>query len=229
VIVLGTTLAAFAMNDRDTWGAWLYTIDQLRARGHDIQPFAAIEIDGRGLAPFAPLLERLREVHGEHWTYSLDDGRTRVSTVNRLRHLTMGQNLVSSYASDVGASHLLFCAADCAPPVELDELLALRHGYVGPEISTYCLPGEDHVEGHPGVQRQSFLSVACVLIEREVFTRLRWRTDRDLGMSDDPSYAYDVQDLFGIDAWCHKGVRARHYPEAIGPIESRGHDLRVIR
>lgn len=228
MIVLGTTLAAFAMDRRDTWGAWLYTLEDMRELGHDVQPFVAIEVDGRGLAPFTPLLDRLREAHGEHWTFALDDGRVRVTTSNRLRHLTMGQNLVTEYATAHGATHLLFCAADCAPPADLVKLLEMRHPLVGPEVRTYCLSGPA-VDGYDFPVQRHMLSAACVLIERSVFKRLRWRVDPDLGTTDDPSYELDARELLGVASYCRKDVSARHFPESIGAIESRGHDLRVYR
>lgn len=216
------------MDDPGTYSSWLNTLQQMRANGHDVKPFAAIEIDKRGIAPFSPLLDMIRKLKGEYWVYMLDDRRTEITTGNRLRHLTMGQNLVTEYATAEGASHLLFCAADCQPPAEIEKLLEMNSPYVGPEISTYCLSGEP-VEGFDFPVQKQLLSVACVLIERSVFKRLRWRTDPDLGLSDDPSYQLDAEELLSVPALCRKDVYAKHYPEAIGPIEHRGHDLKVRR
>lgn len=227
-IVLGTTLAAFAMNDPGSYSSWLNTIEGMREDGHDITPFAAIEVDARGLDPFRPLIRMIRALGGDYWSYMLDDRRTEVTTVNRLRHLTMGQNLVSEYATSVGASHLLFCAADCQPPRDLNLLFEMDRPYVGPEITTYCLVGEEAPEFPFRVHKQ-LLSVACVLIERSIFKRLRWRNDPDTGETDDPSYLRDVRELMGSDGYCRKDIFAKHYPECIDAIETRGHDRRVFR
>lgn len=216
------------MNDPGSYASWLNSLEAMREDGHDVTPFAAIEIDARGLDPFRPLIRMIRALGGDYWTYMLDDRRTEVNGANRLRHLTMGQNLVSEYATSAGASHLLFCAADCQPPREIDKLLEMNQPYVGPEITTYCLVGQEAPEFPYPVHRQ-MISVACVLIERSVFKRLRWRNDPDLNMTDDPSYAYDAKELLGIDALCRKDVFAKHYPECIGPIEARGHDRKVHR
>lgn len=216
------------MSDPGAYSSWLNTIEAMRDRGHSVTPFAAIEVDARGLEPFKPLIRMLRALDGDYWAYMLDDRRTVVTTENRLRHLTMGQNLVSDYATSVGASHLLFCAADCQPPADLDKLLEMKKPYVGPEISTYCLTGETQREFPYPVQHQ-LLSVACVLIERSVFKRLRWRQDPELNMSDDPSYKYDVEELLGHKALCRKDIHAKHYPECIGSIETRGYDRTVHR
>src|SRR5882757_10010822 len=102
------------MDDPDIWGSWLRNAEAMKESHLDsVQFFAAIEVDARGLEPFGALLDRLREIGGEWWTYSLDDGRTTVTTANRLRHITFGQNLATDYAVSTQATHLLFMAADC--------------------------------------------------------------------------------------------------------------------
>ncbi len=233
-VLVATTLAAFAMDQQDTWGAWLYTAEQLRAtaaeHGADVTFFAAIEVDARGLEPFASLLRRLAGLGGVRWTFSLDDGRTEITVTNRLRHLTMGQNLASGYASDEGYDWMLFCAADCCPPPDvLPKLWELGEPLCGPEIPTYGLTGIDQGDRWPFPVHEQLISAACVLIRRDVFKPLRWRADGDLGMSDDPAYRHDAENLLGVRSYVRKDVVARHYPECIGPIETRGHDLRVVR
>lgn len=234
-VVVATTLAAFAMDDPDTWGAWLYTAEQLRKEaeecGAEVDFFTAIEADARPVTPFGPLLDRLRELGARHWMFSLDDGRTEITTENRLRHLTMGQNLAAGYASDEGYDWLLFCAADCCPPPDvLPKLWELNEPLCGPEVPTYCLNGipQDRARW-PFPVHEQLISAACILIRRDVFTRLRWRACRDRGMSDDPAYRFDAENLLGVRSYVRKDVVARHYPECIGPIETRGHDMRVFR
>ena len=62
------------------------------------------------------------QIGGEHWTFSLDDGRTEVTTANRLRHITAGQNLATDRAcSSPDCTHLLFLAADLEPPADCGE------------------------------------------------------------------------------------------------------------
>lgn len=228
-VLVATTLAAFAMDDPDTWGAWLYNVDALRAEA-DCTFFVAIETDARGLAPFGPLLDKLAEIGGEYWTFHLDDGRTSITTENRLRHLTMGQNLATERASSGGFDWMLFMAADCCPPPNVfSALWELGEPLVGPEIPTYCLHGDEQGDRWPFPVHEQLISVACVLIRRDVFKRLRWRADGDLGMSDDPAYRHDADTLLGVKSYVRKDIRARHYPESIPAIEHRGHDLRVFR
>lgn len=273
MIVVATTLHAYVTDQQDTSEAWLYNAEKI-AESHPegVVFFAALELDARGLAPFGSLLRRLNtlalhpSVTGvDHWTFSFDDGATEIRTDNRLRRITMGQNMANDFAMSAGASHLLFCAADCAPPPDvLPKLLEMNHPLVGPEITTYCLSGPEpmvHSEdcrcegtgrmggGLPGVYepcwnggdevivprfpdfpvQEHMASAACIMLARDVFRQLRWRADGDAGMTDDPCLHHDALHLLGIPTYVRKDVFARHYPESIGPIESRGHDRSIHR
>lgn len=230
MIVVATTLAKYVMDDPDTWGAWMRHAEQITASHTDgVQFFAALELDADGLDPFGPLLVRLAEIGGEHWTYMLDDGRCTVTTANRLRHITFGQNMATDYALAAGASHLLFMAADCAPPADaLPKLLELDHPLVGGEVPTYCLSGPV-VGGYPFPVEEHMATAAFVLLRRDLLRRIRWRWDVDEGMSDDPCLHADARDLLGVPTYVRKDCVGRHYPEAIGPVETRGHDMSVAR
>lgn len=228
-IVVATTLAAFVMDQPDTWQAWLRNAEAIKASHPDVRYFAALELDARGLAPFVPLLDELDEVGADWWTFHLDDGRTEVTTENRLRHITLGQNLATDYAVSTGASHLLFLAADLEPPPDaLPKLLEVNHPMVGGEVTTYCLSGPD-VDGYPFPVQAHMPTAAFVLIAREVFNVLRWRHDAEAGMSDDPAYHHDARTLLGIDALVRKDCVGVHHPIRIGPVETRGHDMAVHR
>jgi hypothetical protein len=230
VILVGSTLTTYAMAEEGTWGSWLMTAEGLREYSPaPVEFFAAIETDGRGLEPFKPLLDRLVELKGSWWTFHLDDGRRSIHTETRLAHIVTGQNLVSMRASDTGASHLLFMAADCRPPADaIPKLLELDWPLVGGEVSTYCLHGPS-VEGYPFPVEEHMPTAAFVLIRRDVFKVIRWRVDGERGMSDDPCYYDDVWRFFGIRGRVRKDVRGVHWPEAIGPIERRfpGRDMSV--
>lgn len=229
-IVVGTTTCAAYCDQIDTSEAWMRNAEAIHASVDvEVHYFAALEIDRRGLEPFASLLARLEEVGGHYWSYSLDDGRTEVTTENRLRHLSMGQNLATDFAVSCGASHLLFLAADLEPPPDaLPKLLALDHPMVGGEVSTYCLSGPD-VDGYPFPVQRHMPTAAFVLIAREVFNVLRWRWDAEAGMSDDPAYHHDARELLGVEALVRKDCVGVHHPVRIGPVETRGHDMKVHR
>lgn len=233
MILVATTLAAFVMDQEDTWSAWLRNAEEIQASHPDgVTYFAAIETDARGLDPFAPLLTRLAEVGGEHWTFSLDDGRTEVTTANRLRHITTGQNLASDRAcTSPDCTHLLFLAADLEPPADcLPKLLELDHPLVGGHCGTYGLTGPPR-GGYPAAWdvRVHMATAAFVMLHRSVFNRIRWRWDLDAGMSDDPCLHHDAETLLGIPTLVRHDVVGVHWPQCIPGIEDRGHDMAVVR
>jgi hypothetical protein len=232
MIVVATTLAAFAMDDPDIWGSWLINAEQIIDSHTEVQYFAAIETDARGLEPFVPLLERMAEIDGYQWTFELDDGRTQVTTANRLRHITLGQNLATDYAlSHPDCTHLLFLAADLEPPADaLVKLLAIDHPIVGGHVPTYCLSGPKVSSAPPEWDLQVHMaSAAFILIRRDLLRFVRWRWDLDAGMSDDPCMHYDALTFHGRDTFVRHDCVGRHHPESIPSIEQRGYDLTVHR
>lgn len=230
MIVVGTTLAAFVMDQEDTWASWMRNAEAIKETHPNVKYFAAIQVDKRGLEPFKPLLERLEAIGGEYWTYSLDDGRTSVTTANRLRHIVVGQNLVVDYAqSHPDCSHLLFLAADCMPSDDvIPRMLEMNYPLTAPFITTYGLKGPQ-VPGYDFPVMDAMASAAAIFIARSVFTKIRWRWDFDTGMTDDPCYHHDAKTLLGIPTHVRRDVIAKHYPETIGAIETRGHDMTVVR
>jgi hypothetical protein len=256
MIVVASTLAAFAMDDPDIWGSWLINAEQIQASHPDVRYFAAIETDARGLEPFVPLLERMAEIDGCQWEFSLDDGRTEVTTANRLRHITLGQNLATDYAlSHPDCTHLLFLAADLEPPADtLTKLLEIDHPIVGGHVPTYCLDGPKVESTYTNARdgntvgfdtdlpvpatlwpppdadvRVHMASAAFILIRRDLLRFVRWRWDLDAGMSDDPCLHYDAKTFHGIETLVRHDCVGQHHPESIPSIEQRGYDLTVHR
>ena len=247
LVVVATTTAAFALSQPEhpeIWSAWLMHAERMieswapteAAPWRQVRFFAALEVDGRGILPFDPLLARFADVdaatgdgHTDHWTFSLDDGRTEVTTRNRLRHITAGQNLATDYALSVGASHLLFLAADLEPdPDAIPKMIEVDHPIVGGEVATYGLHGPA-VDGYPFPVEEHMATAAFVMIRRDLLRFVRWRWDADAGMSDDPCLHFDARTFHGTETLVRKDCIGHHHPRVIGPIESRGHDRRVVR
>ena len=223
MIVIGTTIAAFAMSEKDAWSSWLLNADQIKeSHGGDVHYFAAIEVDGRGIEPFAPLIEQLEALGGSYWTYSLDDGRQRVDMTNRWRHITFGQNMVFDFSQACpNCTHVLFLAADTEVPGDiLPRMLEMNHPICAPYITTYGLRGE-YVPTYPFPVEAAMASAAAIFVARSVFRKVRWRWDLDDMMSDDPCFWNDTRNLLGIETHVRHDVRAKHHPEAIGAYETR--------
>lgn len=222
MILIGATLAAFTCDREDTSIAWLYEAEILR-REHDVQFFAALELDGRGLEPFTKVIDRLTELDGSYYTYSYDDKRQKVNTGNRINHICMGRNVITDRAVDAQASHILFLDADMQPPVDaIAKLLEMRHPLVGGNVPTYVLKGKTVANFPAEWDVQDHMNTAgFLLVERQVFRRLRWRWDAEDGMTDDPCYWLDAKQFLGIPTYVRHDVIGTHYPRDIVCIEDR--------
>lgn len=236
MIVVGTTTHPFAMDNPDTWGSWMRNAEMVKenyqhfGKWTDIQYFAALQVDARGIEPFEPFIKRLEQIGGQFWTYSLDDGRTEVNTKNRIRHIVVGQNLCNDFSmSNSNCTHMLFMAADCMPPDDiLPKMLEMDHPLCAPYIATYGLRGPK-VDKYPFPVMDAMASAAAIFMDRSVFSGLRWRWDMDKNMSDDPAFHHDALHYLNIPTYVREDCRAKHFPESIGAIETRGHDMRVVR
>ena len=236
MIIVSTTLHAFVMDNPDHWGSWMKNAEKVKeqyARFGDwaqVKYFAAIQVDSRGLEPFKPFLDRLAEINGDFWTYSLDDGRTQVTTKNRLRHIVVGQNLCNDFAmSTPECTHMLFMAADCMPPDDiLPKMLEMNHSLCAPHITTYNLRGKK-IDKYPFPVEEGMASAAALFMDRRIFSSIRWRWDLDTNMSDDPCYHHDALHYLGVQTYVRHDCIAKHFPEAVGAVETRGHDMSVYR
>ncbi len=240
-VVVGGTLTTYAMMDPSRsylYDAWLRGAEAIQASvTYPVEFHTSIQVDARGLAPFEPLLTRLSEVGGSYWAYSLDDGRTEITGENRGRHLCAGLNLTGEYAAAVGATHWLRLEADTeAPPDVLPKLMEVDNGLAAAACSTYFAYDDVRhweVNAHRGFPvADGPMTAACLLIERQLFKRLKWRWDVDEGMTDDPAYTRDAWDFFTVPTLTRLDCVASHHPAAIGPVTSRygrDHDFSVRR
>lgn len=235
MIVVGSTMTAFAMGRPETYSYWLHHAKRMKELNPEVQFFAALQTDARGLEPFEPLLELLKQVDGDYWTYQLDDFRTEVTSDNRIKHICMGRNLIVEYTIEKEwvtknkATHILYLDADTCPQADIiPKLLEMNHPLVAGYMPTYNINGP-LIPEYPYPVMDTWASAGCLMAGREVFLRIRWRHDIEPEMTDDPCYYHDAKDLLGIRMHVRRDVDVRHFPQAVGPLESRGYDRRVIR
>ncbi|HEX3539645.1 MAG TPA: hypothetical protein VHT75_04300 [Acidimicrobiales bacterium] len=257
-VLVGTTCAPYKTDDPRSVLSWLATVEELHATS-DIQLFAALEVDARGEEPHTALITELEEAGGVYWTFSLDDRAETITGRNRLTRICAGRNLVTQYGHDIGASHILFVDSDVTVPGDaVRRLLEVDWPIVGGHIPTYCLNGPKveaidtalngdppqwaariandysfrHFDGRPFPEgadvREHMNTAGFLLVRRDLFLKLRWRWSLDDGLTDDPCYHADAAAL-GYPTWVRHDVRGRHFPEQIGPVDGRGHDLTIHR
>jgi hypothetical protein len=236
MIVVGCTLTTYAVVDpsrRFLWESWLLHAEEIQAsHAEGVRYFCAIEVDARGPELFKPLTDRLDQLGGEYWFYSLDDGRTQITGENRGRHLCVGLGLVADYAMANHATHWLRLEADTeAPPDVLPRLLEVNHPIVAAACFTYFTYHWQRVQDEPFPLVGPPWTAACTLLQRDVFRQLRWRWDPDLGLTDDPALTHDAATLLNVQPLTRLDCVAQHHPGAIGPIDRRfpGLDMTVQR
>jgi len=237
MIVVGTTCAPWKCNGRGEL-AWLDNAEDMiadaKGAGHELDFFAALEVDGRGLTPYKQLQHRLiLDLDGNFWTFSLDDEAEIVESSNRLVRICMGRNLVTEYAMAQGASHILFLDTDTRVPGDsISKLLEVDHPVVGGNVGAYCMSGPVVLDDrgrakHKFRVEEHWNTAGFLLVRREVFKVLRWRWSIDDGMTDDPAYQGDQQ-VWGFgQTWVRKDVQGEHV-EPLVPVEERDEEARRI-
>lgn len=245
-ILVASLIAPPFLDDQRRWGSWLNNHEEIKSSvpGHGVDYYCAVELDGRGMAPYreSGWLDAMEDAGVYFETFTYGSGRTEIHTETRLKHICLGRNMVSQHAiSDPDTTHILGLDGDVSPPPNiLPNLLAVDYPLVSAHIPTYCFrsPRIDVNPLNPEqiyprdwkIEPTPLSSAGAWLAQRRVFSSLRWRTDPALGMSDDPSYLYDVKHVLGIDPPIlqRTDTIANHWPAAIGPIETRLTDPRLV-
>lgn len=239
-LVVGATIPTFkALSGEAT--QWLENAEALSKNAQSagfnkIHFFAAIEHDGRGLAPFRALLTRLAKINeagrttATYWTFSICDHSAKLDQHNRLIRICTGRNLIHEFALRSGdVSHVLFLDSDLLVPNDsVSKLVEMDYPIVGGNVPAYCMSG-DRVKSYPFKVESHWNTAGFLMVNREIVRRIRWRADMHpggAGCSDDPCFANDVREVLGYDTHVRKDLVGTHKP--LVELERRGHDLRLI-
>lgn len=245
-ILVASLVAPPILDDPRRWASWIRNHEAIKESVPDteVRYYCAVELDGRGLAPYrdAGWLNMAETAGVSFETFTYGSGRTILHTENRLKHICLGRNIISQHAiTDPGITHIMGLDGDVSPPPDiLPNLLAVNYPLVSAHIPTYCFISPDIYinprnpdQDYPAtwrVQPTPMSSAGAWLAERWVFSSLRWRTDPALGMSDDPSYLFDMKHVLGVDPPIlqRTDTIAEHWPPTIGPIETRLADPNLV-
>ncbi len=243
-VLIGATIAPYILSKPAAAFAWLQAIEDGAAEGVQTSLYAALECDGRGLAPYeeAGILSRLHALGGR-WAAYPGEGAESITTQNRVQRIVTGLNHVREAAlSGYGAySHVWYMHADTyAPPGSLAKLLALNWPIVGAHVPSYALDGpraadypppRHKVPGGPlgdggeallrGDVRVHMSPGASLLVHRSLSRYVPWRTDPVAGLTDDPAYWHDARTLYGCETLVRHDVVCEHYPKYLTPMEHR--------
>lgn len=213
MILVATTTIAYKCDGTEL--SWLKNLQDYP----DVKYFASLQIDSRGLEPFAKLITRLGEIDGDWWQFSYDDGSSHITGNNRVQRICAGRNMISDYGVRPNAESyepfewILFVDSDMEIPSDsIKKLLEINWPIVGGEVPPYALSGPE-VERHQAriwledgavwpkegwkqpfgfPVQQHWNTAGFLMVHRSLFRRLRWRVDPDAGMTDDPAYAWDA-------------------------------------
>jgi hypothetical protein len=236
-ILIATTVAPYkASIGEASW--WLMNstkqVENLKAAGHDTKFLCVAEVDSRGKEPYrGDLIERFAyvgEIPGVStvwWEFRMSTGDVLVDGNNRLKRICTGRNLIQEYATEhADISHILFVDSDLVIPEDAAvRLLEVEWPIVGGDVPAYCLNGPE-VEGYEFPVQEHMNTAGFLMVSRQVFTRLRWRWNPDVGMTDDPCYHADAIDAgFGVTR-VRKDVVGLHQATLV-PMEQRGYDRRL--
>jgi len=254
-ILIASTIAPYKVDPEQPLitEAWFEHADQLRLdagfHGHSVHYFSVLETDGRGIGIYNTFLDKLRDVDGYFWRFTLDTNEAEYDTHTRIKRICTGRNLITERAMDSLAEWILFLDTDMEPdPVTFSKLLEMEWPIVCGDVPTYCSRGAPVTEKPPwpdlpldrwvktGVTRECFgepkaydfpvefathyCTAGYALVHRSVFKHLRWRWAMEDQMSDDPCYWQDAERL-GFPPLQRKDCVGTHHPYNITEIESR--------
>lgn len=244
-ILVASLIAPPFLDDQRRWGSWLTNCNEIKKSvpGTDVSYYCAVELDGRNMAPYnkSGWTHAVESADVRYETFTYDSGRTRIETNSRIKHICLGRNIISQVAiMNKDVTHILTIDGDVIPPADiLPNLLEINYPIVAAHIPSYCfiVPSittnpRNSEQVYPDkwdVQPTPQSSAGAWLIERSVFQSVRWRSDPNYNLSDDPSYLYDVKNVLGIDppVLQRTDTVANHWPPAIGPIDTRLSDPRL--
>ncbi len=238
-VLVASTMAQYVTDKQETSLSWLANAEAMQEAYPDIHFFGALEVNDvglEGLRPFHQVGLRITGLGGVYWKFSYGDYRDEIGTWNRLRHICAGRNMIQDYAMEIGASHILFLDADMMPPPDcIPKLLEMNWPLVGGHVPTYDLSGPsvhtnrpypmdpaDETLYPPSWNVQEHMNTAgFLMVERQVFNRVRWRYSSDNNSTDDPCYERDAREFLGFPTFVRHDVVGVHYPESIIEIENR--------
>lgn len=216
-VLVGTTVAPY--KPAEELDAWLFP------RLEDAAHYRAeIEVDARGIEPFASMIATLKSYAGSYSLFSYDNGDERFDR-KRITRITTGRNLIAQFALEEHFTHVLYLDSDLSPDVRsIPKLLELNADLAGGDVPSYCLSGEK-IGGYGFDVERHWNTAGYLLVRAEVLRYVRWGSDHDL--TDDPFFARACARAGFAETLVRKDCIGDHKP--LAPVQERGHDLAYRR
>ena len=247
--VIGTPLVGWKCDAKEHMD-WLADRVEICKKFPNVKWFASFELDERGLEPFAEVIEALKGVNGDYWTYSINDMEARVTSKNRFIRIETGRNLIREFTQrrrvttghhwgedcteeNIGAIYytaILYIDSDISlDSVAIEKMLEVNRPLVGMDISAYCLSGPI-INENPRIE-EHWNTAGALLVNAPAFYDLPWSHNAYLNLSDDPTFQSMAERLLrregteNLDStygmtWVRKDGEAKHHGR-IDPVEQR--------
>lgn len=226
IFVIGTPLVGWKC-DKNEDISWIENRLSIIEKFPNATFFAALELDHRGLEPFNRVIEALKEVGGEYWTYSINDKEEKVTSSNRWIRIETGRNLVREFAQRkrnmaglywgekvpqegfANYESILYVDSDIELTEKIiEKLLEVDHHIVSVDVPAYGLKGEI-VNKNPRIE-EHWNTAGMLLVNAPHFYDLPWYHNSYLNLSDDPTFQHLAERLYGRQTFVRKDVSANH-------------------
>jgi hypothetical protein len=254
--VIGTPLVGWKCDAKEHL-SWINNRIEIINKFPNVKWFSAFELDHRGIEPFVDVIEALREVNGDFWTYSINDMQPKVNSGNRWIRIETGRNLIREFAQrhrvtsghhwgedcteeNIGVINyqaVLYVDSDIVLTAEIiEKMLEVDRPLVGANVGAYGLSGKV-ISSNPPIQ-EHWTTAGCLLVNSPAFYDLPWFHNSWLNLSDDPSFQSVAERLLrreGVNnmedtygmTWVRKDVNVIHAGR-LSPVEERNIQDRQI-
>lgn len=236
--VIGTPLVGWKV-DRKEHMAWLDNKDEILAKFPNAKFFSSFELDHRGLEVFKEVIDSLKEVNGDYWTYTINDMEKEVTSYNRWIRIETGRNLIREFAQrlrkmsghhwgedctevnhgKVNYEAILYIDSDIYVTAEdIEKLFEIDHPIVSLDVPAYGLRGPV-VNEDPRIE-EHWNTAGMLLVNSPALYDLTWGYNAMMNLSDDPTFQYHAVKLGYGQTWVRKDTKVRHMGQLV-PVEHR--------
>jgi hypothetical protein len=242
--VIGTPLVAWKCFKNEHL-SWIENAKEIIAKFPNVKFFASFELDNDGVDPFKDVIDKLKEVNGDYWTYSINDMEKRVTSENRWIRIETGRNLIREFAQRfrktsghhwgedcteenlgiVNYQAILYVDSDMQLDVSIiEKMFEIDRPLVGVNVPAYGLSGKI-INSKPPIQ-EHWTTAGMLLVNAPAFYDLPWYHNSYLNLSDDPTFQSMAERLLrreGINTldstygmtWVRKDIEAKHMGQLV--------------
>jgi hypothetical protein len=245
--VIGTPLVGWKC-DKNEDMSWLDNRFSVMEKFPNAKFFAAFELDNRGIEPFGRVIDALKEVSGDYWTYSINDMESEVTSQNRWIRIETGRNLIREFAQRrramsghhwgeatpqegvVNYDAILYIDSDMIlHPDLIAGMLEVDHSLVSVSVPAYGLSGK-LISENPKLE-EHWNTAGMLLVNAPAYYDLPWSHNGYLNLSDDPTFqsmaerlkrregVENLEETYGM-TWVRKDLQAKHKGELLS-VENR--------